>query len=109
MSNYGFNTAVARFVTRPGSGELEKYKKEEEINVTPDLIMGTLMRSGAHYLKADTVYELVMNELTGVLELHEKGRSVIGKQWARAYYDIAIEHGSHTWLTRDELEEVRGQ
>ena len=104
-----FLTPIARFATRPGSGELDKFESDDLIYETPDLIMGTLMRGGAHLLKSDYIYELVLNEMTGVIELHEKGRSTIGKQWHRAYYDIAIDLGSRAWLTRDEMQELQEQ
>ena len=47
----GFGTPIARFATRPGSGEIKDFDKPEIQDVTPDLIMGTLMRSAAHLLK----------------------------------------------------------
>jgi len=72
---YQFCTPIARFATRPGG-----YSKDGNFNdVSPDLIMGTLLRSGRHLLKSDYIYEMVMNEMTGVIELHPVGKSHIGK------------------------------
>jgi len=98
-------TPIARFATRPGSGDLEDF----DTNVTPDLIMGTLIKSGAHLLKSDTIYELVMNEMTGIMEVHEVGRSTIGKEWAQEYYTIPMRRGTRVWLSRDELENLEKQ
>ena len=99
-----FITPIARFATRPGSGKLKDFDKSEIQDMTPDLIMGTLMRSGAHLLKSDMIYELVMNEMTGIIELREVGRSIIGKKWAHEYHTIPLYHGNKVWLSRDELE-----
>jgi len=107
-----FSTPIARFATRPGGGGLDKFKEgtpenEKLPNETPDLIMGTLMRGGAHLLKSDWVYEMVMNEMTGVIELREVGRSAIGKKWFKEYHTIPIDYGARTWLSRDELEQLK--
>ena len=104
----GFGTPIARFATRPGSGEIKDFDKPEIQDVTPDLIMGTLMRGGAHLLKSNTIYELVMNEMTGIMEVHEVGKSTINKQWARAYHEIPY-NGHHIWLSEDEQDEYRKQ
>jgi len=106
-----FTTPIARFATRPGGGGLDKFNPEKPEyktlpNETPDLIMGTLMQSGAHLLKSDWIYELVMNELTGVIELREVGRSTIGKKWTRNYYDIPIYDGRRIWLSKEERKEI---
>jgi len=97
-----FKTEIARFVTRPGSGNINDFDKKEIQNEVPDLIMGTFIRSGAHLLKSNTVYELALNELTGVIELQEIGESNIGKYWGHAYYDIQPQLGKMIWLTKDE-------
>jgi len=109
-----FTTPIARFATRPGGGGLDKYKEgtpenEKLPNETPDLIMGTLMQSGAHLLKSDWIYEMVMNEMTGVIELREVGRSVIGKKWFMEYHTIPLYHGNRVWLSRDELKDLEEQ
>jgi len=107
LANDYFVTPIARFATRPGgSGNIDKWGTPECVHQTPDLIMGTLMKSGAHLLKSDTIYEMVMNELTGVIELREKGQTSIGKWWGRAYYDIPMDMGSRCWLSKDELAEL---
>jgi len=98
------NTPIARFATRPGAGaELKDFEKDEDINASPDLIIGTLLNSGNHLLKSDYIYELSLNNITGVLELHEKGRSNIGKKWAHNYYEIQDYVGKEMWLTKEEL------
>ena len=94
-------TPIARFITRPGSGGLEALNEFD--TCTPDLIMGTLMSSGAHLLKSNCVYELVLNELTGILELKEKGEANIGNVWGREYHDIHHVLGKKMWLSKDEL------
>jgi len=71
--------------------------------------MATLLKSGAQLIKADFVYELGMNELTGIIELREVGKSCIGKRWAQKFYDIPVFNGKQCWLTRDELEESSGK
>ena len=99
-----FDTPIARFVTRPGGYGLEHLDKFD--SCTPDLIMGTLMESGAHLLKSNCVYELVLNELTGVLELREKGEANIAKKWGHEYHDIPNHLGKRMWLTKDELKQL---
>lgn len=99
-----FETPVARFVTRPGDGTIETLSEFD--TCTPDLIMGTLLSGGAHLLKSNCVYELVLNELTGVLELKEKGEANIKSRWGHAYYDIPSQLGNRMWLTKDELKQL---
>ena len=95
-------TTVARFITRPGGNfkDINKFNPS-----TPDLIMGTLMKSGAHLLKSNCVYELVMNELTEVLELREVGEANIGQKWAHEYHYIPSVMGAMMWLTKEEFQE----
>jgi hypothetical protein len=112
-----FTTPIARFATRPGGGGLDKFKPgsagyETLPDETPDLIMGTLMKGGAHLLKSDWIYEMVQNEMTGVIELREVGRSTIGKSWTRNFYDIPLYDGNRVWLSQNErngLEERESQ
>ena len=99
---YALCTPMARFATRPGGSSFSGSTD----NISPDLIMGTLMRGGRHLLKSDYIYELVMNNMTGIMELHPVGKSTIGKQWGRPYYDIAIDGGSRVWLSQDETKEL---
>jgi len=99
-----FSTPIARFVTRP-SGRLEDLTSTD---VTPDLIMGTLLKSSAHLLKSNTIYELVLNEMTGVIELHEKGASIIGKRWGREYHELPSFLGPKMWLTEKENMQIDG-
>lgn len=96
--------AVARFVTRP-SGYDMKHLKEFD-SCTPDLIMGTLMKNGAHLLKSNCVYELELNQMTGILELKEKGEANIGNHWGHEYSAIPNIVGSRMWLTKDELKQL---
>jgi hypothetical protein len=102
-----YNTPIARFVTRPGGQGLH-YLTEFD-TCTPDLIMGTLLSSGAHLLKSNCIYELVLNEMTGVLELREKGEANIGKRWGHNYYDIPSQLGNIMWLTKKEQLEVTNE
>ena len=99
-----FTTPIARIATRPGSGDISDFIGE--VDVTPDLIMGTLMHGGAHLLKSNYIYEMVMNELTGIIEMREVGPSIIGKKWAHAYYDIPSQFGNEIWLSQDETKEL---
>lgn len=99
---YALCTPIARLATRPGGNSFSGCTD----NISPDLIMGTLMRSGRHLLKSDYIYEMVMNNITGVIELHPVGKSTIGNEWGRAYYDIAIDGGSRVWLSQDETKEL---
>jgi len=57
----------------------------------------------------NTIYELVMNEMTGIMELREVGKSIINKLWTRPYYDIDTYNGSRIWLSEDENEELKKQ
>jgi hypothetical protein len=102
-----FYTPVARFATRPGGPGMECLTEFD--TCTPDLIMGTLMKGGAHLLKSNCIYELVLNELTGVLELIEKGEANINKRWGHEYADIPHQLGARMWLTKDELKELDKQ
>jgi len=95
--------AIARMVTRPGCGTLEGL---EDVNVTPDLMMCTLMKEGADLLKSNTIYELVLNRFSGAIELKERGEANIGKKWGLCYYDIPIQHGKQIWLTKEELKQI---
>jgi len=104
-----FYTPIARFATRPGSGEIKDFNKPEICNATPDLIMGTLLKNCAHILKSNTIYELVMNEMTDILELREVGKSWINEKWARKFYDITSDYGSEIWLSEDEYTEHKRQ
>jgi len=102
-----FETPIARFVTRPGGPGMHHLKEFD--SCTPDLIMGTLMSSGAHLLKSNCVYEMVMNELTGVIELHEKGEANIGNRWGHEYHEIPSQLGNRMWLSKDEQKELEEQ
>lgn len=99
-----FYTPIARFVTRPGGPGLECLTEFD--TCTPDLIMGTLMKGGAHLLKSNCVYELVLNELTGILELREKGEANIGKKWGHEYAEIPNLLGARMWLSKEEQKEL---
>ena len=102
-----FYTPIARMATRPGSGKLKDFNKPEICNVTPDLLMCTLLKSGAHLLKSNTIYELGMNELTGIIELREVGKSWINTKWGHTYADISLIHGKTVWLSEEEYNEIR--
>ena len=99
-----FGIPIARFATRPGGPGLECLTEFD--TCAPDLIMGTLIKDGAHLLKSNCIYELVLNELTGVLELREKGEASINKRWGLAYSEIPSQLGPRMWLTKDELHEL---
>ena len=97
-----FFTSIARIATRPSYDVKEGLSLD---NISPDLAMMSLFKSGAHLLKSDHIYELGMNELTGVIELREMGKSNIGKGWNHNFYDITTYLGNKTWLTEDEYSE----
>ena len=99
-------TPIARIATRGGGAK--GMAGITDTDNTPDAFIGTLMRSEAHLLRSNYIYELVLNEITGVIELREKGQSIIGKQWGRELQDIILE-GPRTWLTVEETEELRLQ
>jgi len=98
-----FSQPIARLVTRPGSGDLKDTVQ------MPDMMMCTLMSSARHLLNSNTVYELRMNNMTGVIELIEVGESCIGRKWGHNYYDIPIHYGKTCWLTKEELKEHSGK
>jgi len=92
---------IGRFITRPGAGTIAEIVDPDN-HSAPDLIMGVLFKSGRDLLKGNKVYELVLNEITGILELHEIGNTNMSKWWGRNYYDIHDETGPVMWLTQDE-------
>ena len=102
---YALCTPIARFATRPGGDSFDGNTD----NISPDLIMGTLLKSGRHLLKSDYIYEMVMNNMTGVIELHPVGKSTIGKKWAHCYYDIPTNYGNTVWLSEEEYKQSKGE
>jgi len=94
--------SIGRIIPRPGSGDMAAFNE-----ATPDLILSTLFKSGAHLLKSNFVYELRLNELTGIIEVVEVGKSVIGHKWGHNFYDIPVMYGPTVWLTEEEYKQYK--
>lgn len=95
-------TRIARFTTRlQGEGD--------------GLIIGAVLKTGEHFFKPSSVYELVYNQFSESIELVYVGEatpakegetykdSPIGQHWAFNIADILAEAGKELFISREEL------